>query len=102
MLAEAEGLKEEQLPAYNAILYAWAIAGAAALALETPAQERGWALAGALAAIPLRSSARHHFTWIKEQALVNPAWWNRALSRVADSKHVMVGDEVSERLADRP
>jgi len=81
VLAQAEGLRPEQLPAYNAVLYAWAIAAAAALALETPPRARRGALAGALAAVPLRSSARHHFTWINEQAVVNPAWWNRALRR---------------------
>jgi hypothetical protein len=102
MLVEAEGLKPEHLPAYNAVLYAWAIAAAAALALETPSRARRWALAGALAAVPLRFSARHHFTWIKEQALVNPAWWNRALKRVGGSEQVMAGDVVPERLADRP
>ena len=78
-LVEAEGLRDEQLPAYNAVLYVWALAAAAALALETPRRARGFALAGALAAVPLRWSARHHFTWIKEQARINPAWWNRAL-----------------------
>jgi hypothetical protein len=81
LLVEAEGLKPEQLPAYNGVLYAWAIAAVTALALETPPRARRWALVGALAAVPLRSSARHHFTWIKEQARVNPAWWNRALRR---------------------
>jgi hypothetical protein len=80
MLIEAEGLREEQLPAYNAILYAWALAAAAALALETPRRARRFVLAGALAAVPLRWSARHHFRWIKEQARTNPAWWNRALA----------------------
>jgi hypothetical protein len=78
-LVEAEGLRPEQLPAYNRVLYAWAISAAAALAVETPRRARRWALVGALAAVPLRWSARHHFAWIKEQARANPAWWNRAL-----------------------
>jgi hypothetical protein len=25
----------------------------------------------------LRRSAQHHFSWLNEQALMNPAWWNR-------------------------
>jgi hypothetical protein len=79
VLVEAEGLKAEQLPAYNAVLYTWALSAGAALALDTPRRVRRWALAGALAAVPLRWSARHHFAWIKEQARSNPAWWNRAL-----------------------
>lgn len=79
VLVEAEGLKPEQLPAYNAVLYAWALSAAAALAIETPPWARRWALAGASAAIPLRWSARHHFSWIKDQARTNPAWWNRAV-----------------------
>jgi hypothetical protein len=84
MLVAAEGLKEEQLPAYNAVLYAWAISAAAALVVETPPPARRWAVAGALVAVPLRSSARHHFRWIKEQARVNPAWLNRALHGSVD------------------
>jgi hypothetical protein len=80
LLTEAEGLKPGQLPVYNAVLYAWALAALSALVVESPRGARRWALAGMLAAVPLRFSARHHFTWIKEQARTNPAWWNRALS----------------------
>jgi hypothetical protein len=80
VLVQAEGLKPEMLPAYNAVLYVWALSAAAALAFQTPPRARRWALAGALAAVPLRWSARHHFTWVTEQARVNRAWWNRALA----------------------
>jgi hypothetical protein len=80
VLVEAEGLRPDQLPAYNAVLYAWALAAALALARETSSGSRRWALAGMLAAVPLRFSARHHFRWIKEQARTNPAWWNRAVA----------------------
>jgi hypothetical protein len=79
LLTEAEGLKPGQLPAYNLVLYAWAFTAAAALAFETPWKARRWAVPGVLAAVPLRFSARNHFSWIKEQARSNPAWWNRAL-----------------------
>jgi hypothetical protein len=79
LLIEAEGLKPDQLPAYNAVLYAWALSALAALAVDTSREARRWALAGALAAVPLRFSARHHFTWVGDQAQTNPAWWNRAL-----------------------
>jgi hypothetical protein len=78
-LTEAEGLRPSQLPAYNAVLYAWALSALSALLLDTPRGTRRWALAGVLAAAPLRFSARHHFKWIKEQAMSSPAWWNRAL-----------------------
>ena len=80
MLVEAEGLRPEQLPAYNAVLYAWALSAAIAVAQETPRGARRWAMAGMLAAVPLRFSARHHFRWIKSQARTNPAWWNRAVA----------------------
>jgi len=80
VLVEAEGLRPEQLPAYNAVLYVWATSAVAALAVETPARDRRWALAGMVAAVPLRWSARHHFAWIKEQARIHPTWWNRALA----------------------
>lgn len=79
ILVEAEGLRPGQLPSYNAVLYAWALSALAALAMETPRGARKWALAGVLAAVPLRFSARHHFAWIRDQARYNPAWWNRAL-----------------------
>src|SRR5436190_14220419 len=76
LLTEAEGLRPELLPAYNAVLYAWGLSALAALALETPRGVRRWGAAGMLAAVPLRFSARHHFRWLVEQARSNPAWWN--------------------------
>jgi hypothetical protein len=84
LLTEAEGLEPGQLPAYNVVLYGWALAAIAALAKETPRGARRWALAGMATAVPLRFSARHHFTWIKQQGREHPAWWNRAL---ADKAH---------------
>jgi hypothetical protein len=78
-LIEAEGLRPEQLPAYNVILWGWAASALGALVRETPRGARRWALAGVLTALPLRRSAIHHFRWIREEAIANPAWWNRAL-----------------------
>lgn len=79
VLAEAEGLAPGQLPTYNAILWAWAGASALSLAVETKGKDRRWALAG-LATLPvLSASARHHFSWVRDQATTNPAWWNRGL-----------------------
>jgi len=75
-LTEAEGLSQEQLPAYNAILRFWIAAGALALALETPAHARRWALAGLLMGEPLRRSAIHHFKWAREQARKDPERWS--------------------------
>jgi len=79
LLTEAEGLQPGQLPAYNTILWTWAAAGLGAILRETPRGARRWAVAGTLAAVPLRASAAHHFRWVKEQAATHPAWWNRAV-----------------------
>ena len=79
VLTEAEGLSADQLPAYNAILWAWALAAVTALVRETPRGARRWLLVGLLNGIPLRMSAKHHFAWASEQARSNPAWWNRGL-----------------------
>ena len=78
-LTEAEGLTGRPLAAYNAVLQAWAVAAAAALALETPPRARRWAAVGALgAAVVGPSSVRQHFVWLDDQGRTNPAWWNRA------------------------
>jgi hypothetical protein len=79
-LMEAEGLRDEHLPAYNGILWAWGAAAVAALLLETPRGSRKWALLGLTSVIPLRASARHHFDWVRKEARRNPAWWNRAFA----------------------
>ena len=79
ILAEAEGLVDSKLPAYNALLYGWAVASVVSIALEAPPRERRWALLG-LAALPLmRISAKHHFSWIVDQAATKTAWWNRGV-----------------------
>jgi len=79
VLSEAEGLSPRLLPAYNTILWAWAAAAAASLVWEIPRGSRRWALVG-LGSLPgFAVSARHHFRWIKEQAAVDPAWWNRGV-----------------------
>ena len=78
-LTEAEGLSPDQLPAYNAILWLWALSSALAFWRETPKGARRWFVLGALNAIPFRASAKHHFKWATEQARTNPAWWNRGL-----------------------
>lgn len=79
VLTAAEGLREDQLPPYNAILLAWCGAGLLALAAEVPRRRRYWAAAGFLAALPLRRHARDHFAWVREQSRANPAWWNRGV-----------------------
>jgi hypothetical protein len=79
LLTEAEGLSPEQLPAYNAILWAWALAAVLACWRETPKGARRWFVLGVVNALPLRASAKHHFVWASEQARTNPAWWNRGL-----------------------
>ncbi len=79
MLDEAEGLTDEQLPAYNAVLWAWGIASALSLARETRRGSRGFALAGLLSFPVLLASAGHHFRWAREQARREPERWSPAL-----------------------
>ena len=79
MLDAAEGLTDDELPAYNAILLSWMAASALALALETPRSARPAALAGLASGELLRRSARHHFEWARRQAAMNPEAWSPAL-----------------------
>ncbi len=78
-LTEAEGLPPSRLGAYNAILWGWAAASAGSVLLESPRRQRRWALLGVLTLPALVWSARHHFEWVRGQAVSNPAWWNRAV-----------------------
>ena len=78
-LTEAEGLRGRQLPAYNAVLYIWALAAAAALVRETPKRSRRFAALGLASTVVFRQSAQYHFRWATEQAKTNPQWWNRGL-----------------------
>jgi hypothetical protein len=77
-LVRAEGLRPRDLPAYNAILWAWGAAASVALAVQTRRRLLPVAAAGAVVALAFRPSARRHFAWVREQANVRPAWWNRA------------------------
>lgn len=80
VLIEAEGLSPWQMPSYNAMLRAWAVAASGSLVVEVPRGSRRWAFVG-LALLPaFVLSARHHFSWVKEQAVTNPRWWNRGIS----------------------
>jgi hypothetical protein len=79
MLTEAAGLSSRQMPAYNAILWAWGLASVGSIAFEVPRGSRRWSLAGASCLPIFILSARHHFEWVKAQAESNPAWWNRGL-----------------------
>lgn len=79
VLTEAEGLRDEDLAKYNALLNLWALVGIVAVLTEVPQGERRYALAGFLSVLPLQKHARFHFRWLQEQAEKNPAWWNRAL-----------------------
>ena len=78
-LVEAEGLRPEQVPAYDAVLKFWLAASALALVFETPRRAAPYALVGLLSGIPLRASARHHFAWAREQALKDPDNWSPVL-----------------------
>ena len=81
-LTDAEGLPTSALPAYNVILQSWAAASALSILFEVGRGKRRWALIG-MGALPLLYvSARHHFTWINDEAAERPAWWNRAIGRV--------------------
>jgi hypothetical protein len=79
MLDRAEGLREDQLPAYNAVLWAWGIASALSLLTETDRGSRRFALAGLLSFPILLASAQHHFRWAREQAKREPERWSAAL-----------------------
>lgn len=79
MLDQAEGLREDQLPAYNAVLWAWGIASALSLLTEARSGSRRFALAGFLNFPILLASAQHHFRWAREQARREPERWSPAL-----------------------
>lgn len=79
MLDEAEGLTEEQLPAYNAVLWFWAVCSALSLATEAGPSRRLGLAAAALNFPALLISARHHFRWAREQARLEPERWSPAL-----------------------
>jgi hypothetical protein len=66
------------MPLYNGVLYAWTAASAAALLRDVPPRRRPLAALGVAGALAFRPVARRHLRWIEEQAVVNPAWWNRA------------------------
>jgi hypothetical protein len=79
MLDEAEGLREDQLPAYNAVLWAWGVTSVLSLLTESSRGSRRFALAGLLNFPILLASARHHFRWAREQARLEPERWSAAL-----------------------
>lgn len=79
MLDEAEGLREDQLPAYNSVLWAWGIASTISLLRETRRGSGGFAVAGLLNFPILLASAQHHFRWAREQAKREPERWSPAL-----------------------
>jgi hypothetical protein len=35
----------------------------------------------------LRRSARHHFSWLEQQARTSPAWWNRGVAAAGSADH---------------
>jgi hypothetical protein len=78
-LEEAEGLTPAQMPYYNAVLWAWLLGGVGSVALETRRAHLKYALAGVATAPLLLESARHHFTWARQQARRDPQRWSAAL-----------------------
>jgi hypothetical protein len=79
MLDEAEGLHEDQLPAYNSVLWFWLMCSALSLPAANRPRVRRFALAGLLNFPVLLASARHHFRWAREQARLEPERWSPAL-----------------------
>ncbi len=79
MLDEAEGLGEDQLPAYNAVLWFWLVCSALSLPAANRPGSRRFALAGLLNFPILLASAQHHFRWAREQAEREPERWSLAL-----------------------
>ncbi len=78
-LDEAEGLRPDQLAAYNTILWLWMAGGVGSALLETRRVDRKWVAAGIATAPALLASARHHFGWAREQAQREPERWSPAL-----------------------
>jgi hypothetical protein len=79
MLDEAEGLRDDQLPTYNAVLWAWGVASVLSILVETHRGSRRFALAGLLNFPILLASAKHHFEWARGQARLEPERWSAAL-----------------------
>jgi hypothetical protein len=79
MLDEAEGLSEDQLPAYNAVLWFWLVCSALSLPAANRRGSRRFAAAGLLNFPILLASAQHHFRWAREQAEREPERWSPAL-----------------------
>ncbi|HWM63490.1 MAG TPA: hypothetical protein VNP96_05805 [Solirubrobacterales bacterium] len=79
MLDEAEGLNEDQLPAYNAVLWFWFVCSALGLPAANRPGARRFALFGLLQFPVLLVSAQHHFSWAREQARLEPERWSPAL-----------------------
>ena len=79
MLDEAEGLREDQLPAYNSVLWFWLVCSALSLPAANRPGARRFAVAGLLNFPILLASARHHFRWAREQARLDPERWSPAL-----------------------
>ena len=79
LLDEAEGLRPDQLPAYNSVLWAWMACSALSLLAETRSGSRRFAAAGLLSFPVSLASARHHFRWAREQARLQPERWSPAL-----------------------
>lgn len=80
MLDEAEGLREDQLPAYNSVLWFWGLCSVLSLAREASPPLRRIGAIAALVNFPLLlASARHHFRWARQQARLEPERWSPAL-----------------------
>lgn len=79
MLDEAEGLGEDQLPAYNGVLWFWLVCSALSLPAANRPGSRRFAIAGLLNFPVLLASAQHHFRWAREQAEREPERWSPAL-----------------------
>lgn len=78
VLTEAEGLPQHLMPAYNAILYAWAATGVAALVWDTPKRQRALAVPAMISLLASRRAIEQHFEWMAKEGERNPRWWNRA------------------------
>ena len=64
---------------YNTILWLWLVGGVGSALFETRPAHRKWVALGAATAPALLASARHHFSWAREQARREPELWSPAL-----------------------
>jgi hypothetical protein len=94
-LEEAEGFRASLLPAYNAILCAWFLAGIGSVLVETPRKRLPFTAAGLATGPLLLASARHHFAWARRQAEQGNPHFNTDLLESSPRRSAAAGRHAS-------